>query len=79
MDPNLLLILDNSASMNDLAYVGSQGTCYDDTYSSTETYAGYFENGTWYSYSRPTPDSNRRRQTLAVPTRIGRTVRSAFP
>ena len=51
VDPNLLLILDNSASMNDLAYVGSQGTCYDDTYSSTETYAGYFENGTWYSYS----------------------------
>ena len=43
VDPNLLLILDNSASMNDLAYIGSQGTCYDDTYSAADTYAGYFE------------------------------------
>jgi type IV pilus assembly protein PilY1 len=51
VDPNLLLIIDNSASMYDLAYVGAQGTCYDDTYSAAETYAGYFENNTWYSYS----------------------------
>ena len=51
VEPNLLLILDNSASMNDLAYIGSQGTCYDDTYSAADTYAGYFDTNTWYLYS----------------------------
>ena len=30
--PNLLLLIDNSASMYDLAYVDDQGYCYDETY-----------------------------------------------
>jgi type IV pilus assembly protein PilY1 len=51
IDPNLLLIIDNSASMNDLAYIGTQGTCYDDGYSPSEKYAGYFDDGSWYAYS----------------------------
>ena len=51
IDPNLLLIIDNSASMNDPAYIGSQGTCYDDGYSPSQTYAGYFDSNGWYSYS----------------------------
>lgn len=51
IDPNLLLIIDNSASMNDLAYIGAQGTCYDDGYSPTQKYAGYFDDAGWYEYS----------------------------
>ncbi len=49
--PNLLLLIDNSASMYDLAYVDDQGYCYDDTYDSTSTYVGNFEPGTWYGYN----------------------------
>lgn len=48
--PNLLLMIDNSASMYDLAYIGNQGTCYDDTYSSNDQYVGYFDSSSWYSY-----------------------------
>lgn len=51
IDPNLLLIIDNSASMNDLAYIGTQGTCYDDGYSPSQKYAGYFDDSGWYAYS----------------------------
>ncbi|MFU8773250.1 MAG: hypothetical protein ACNA8H_12625, partial [Anaerolineales bacterium] len=57
--PNLLLMIDNSASMFDLAYVNAtidpqvgdaSGYCYDDTYTSANSYAGYFEADTWYVY-----------------------------
>ena len=51
VEPNLLLLIDNSASMYDLAYVDDQGYCYDDTYDSTSTYVGYFEPGSWYAYN----------------------------
>ncbi len=54
--PNLLLILDNSASMYDLQYVDN-GTstrkgayCYDQTYASATPYAGYFDSATDYEY-----------------------------
>ena len=50
VDPNLLIIIDNSASMYDLGYVGTQGTCYDDGYVSATNYAGYFTRDTWYVY-----------------------------
>ena len=45
--PNLLLLIDNSASMYDLAYVGDAGYCYDDTYDSASIYVGNFEPGSW--------------------------------
>ncbi len=51
VDPNVLLMLDNSASMLDLAAVGSAGICYDGTddtgnesYDSTMEYSGYFRS-----------------------------------
>jgi type IV pilus assembly protein PilY1 len=57
-DPNLLLIIDNSGSMYDLSYVdeGNAPTreasyCYDQTYSNTNTYAGYFEKDIVYTYN----------------------------
>ena len=56
--PNLLLIIDNSGSMYDLAYIdeGNSPTrdpnyCYDQTYASTNTYTGYFEKDDIYSYN----------------------------
>ena len=64
LDPNLLLMIDNSASMYDLAYVQprEQGYCYDGTYTdasnnlvesytAVNTYAGYFDAAIWYSYN----------------------------
>ncbi|MDF1615693.1 pilus assembly protein [Desulfurivibrio dismutans] len=50
VDPNLLMIIDNSASMYDLAYVHDPRYCYDETYSATQPYAGYFEIDGWYRY-----------------------------
>lgn len=69
--PNLLLMIDNSASMYDTVYTdstsesngldddgdgsvdeeGEASLCYDDTFDSTATYVGYFENDTWYAYN----------------------------
>jgi type IV pilus assembly protein PilY1 len=61
VEANLLLMLDNSGSMYDLAYVDEQGYCYDDTYitytpstTSTSGYAGYFDQGIWYYYNQTT-------------------------
>ncbi|MBW2173899.1 MAG: hypothetical protein JRF64_04520 [Deltaproteobacteria bacterium] len=48
--PNLLLLIDNSASMYDLAYIDTQKHCYDDSYNIATTYAGYCEPTTWYKY-----------------------------
>ena len=48
--PNLLLLIDNSASMYDLAYVDDQEYCYDDTYDNNLEYAGYCDADTWYKY-----------------------------
>ncbi len=61
--PNVLLVLDNSASMYDLAYVDDNPTesyCYDDSYESPydsytsvpgKTYYGYYDPSAWYEYS----------------------------
>ena len=49
--PNVLLLIDNSASMYDPAYVDSGGDyCFDDTYVDTTDYAGYFDGETYYKY-----------------------------
>ena len=49
--PNLLLLIDNSASMYDLGYVDDQRYCYDDNYDVATTYVGYFDPTTWYVYN----------------------------
>ena len=51
IDPNLLLLIDNSASMYDLAYVDAAQYCFDDTYNIASSYAGYFEEDTSGSLS----------------------------
>jgi len=48
-DPNLLLMIDNSASMYDPAYVDDN--CYDDTFSAANVYGGYFVRTDWYYYN----------------------------
>ena len=63
VDPNLLLMIDNSASMYDLAYVKprEEGYCYDGTYTDQASnlvesydaasgYIGYFDATGWYAY-----------------------------
>ena len=57
VNPNLLLIIDNSASMFDLAYIDEGSAtressyCYDQTYKNINTYAGYFEKDIVYAYN----------------------------
>ncbi|MCI5157205.1 MAG: hypothetical protein D3906_01985, partial [Candidatus Electrothrix sp. AUS1_2] len=48
--PNLLMVLDNSGSMLDAAYSDATSFCFDDTYISTKTYGGYFEQDRWYKW-----------------------------
>jgi type IV pilus assembly protein PilY1 len=42
--PNLLLMIDNSASMYDMAH-DATGKCYDTTFNPDTWYPGYFDNG----------------------------------
>ncbi len=42
VDPNLLLIIDNSGSMYDMAYVDDLDFCVDESYADNATYSGYF-------------------------------------
>jgi len=49
--PNLLLMLDNSASMYDLAYSTTSTYCYDESYSDASSYEGYFAQAEIYSYN----------------------------
>jgi type IV pilus assembly protein PilY1 len=49
--PNLLMVLDNSGSMLDPAYSKTDSFCFDDSYDSSKTYAGYFRNDTWYKWT----------------------------
>jgi type IV pilus assembly protein PilY1 len=50
---NLLFIIDNSASMNDLQYVDDSADstyCYDNTFDNTASYAGYFQEDIIYMW-----------------------------
>lgn len=50
--PNVLLLVDNSGSMNEFAYKakGYGDSNYDTSYDSTKTYYGYFDNTKMYTY-----------------------------
>lgn len=48
--PNLLLMLDNSASMYDLAYTDPKLFCFDDTFDPAGSYPGYFAENKVYRY-----------------------------
>ena len=84
--PNLLIIMDNSESMLDLAYIPDNGACHDsmettDTeaagqagYDSATTYAGYFSSNGWYAY-----DSKQARfEPVAKPLNCSGTGHSAY-
>lgn len=50
-DPNLLLLLDNSGSMLDMAYVETVGECVDNAFDPATTYTGLFESDKWYKWT----------------------------
>lgn len=50
-DPNLLLVIDNSGSMLDTAYVENVDECVDNAYDSTKTYAGLFDPTKGYRWT----------------------------
>ncbi len=54
VNPNLLLMIDNSASMYDLAYIDTTSAdptyCFDSTYDDGTVYSGYFEEDLLYRY-----------------------------
>ena len=69
--PNLLLMLDNSASMYDPAYTTSGAYCYDDGYDNTKDYVGYFssiDNNGVISYPIYTFSGGKFVETASVPT-----------
>ncbi len=49
--PNVLIIQDNSGSMNDMAYAGSQTNPTEMPYNPAKTYFGYFSTNRKYSYA----------------------------
>jgi type IV pilus assembly protein PilY1 len=51
LKPNLLLLLDSSASMYDPAYTVPAQFCVDDSYDDGKEYPGYFEQGARYDYN----------------------------
>ena len=54
LKPNVLLVVDNSGSMNEFAYkAAGKGATYDnpdESYDSSKTYYGYFDSGKMYKY-----------------------------
>ncbi|MBU5637655.1 pilus assembly protein PilY [Geomonas sp. Red69] len=48
--PNLLLLIDNSASMYDLAYTDPGTFCLDDSFDPAHNYPGYFQQDKLYRY-----------------------------
>ena len=57
VDPNMLLVIDNSGSMLDMAYIDEdtdgggadkKDQCFDDNYDPAINYVGYFETDDWY-------------------------------
>lgn len=48
--PNLLLLLDNSASMYDPAYTAPSTYCLDNSYDDSDSYTGYFDRKSVYGY-----------------------------
>ncbi|MDA3835849.1 MAG: hypothetical protein PF495_20955, partial [Spirochaetales bacterium] len=50
-DPNLLLVIDNSGSMLDMAYVENIDECVDNNYVPTDTYAGLYDSTKWYKWT----------------------------
>ncbi|RJX28450.1 MAG: hypothetical protein C4531_11670 [Desulfurivibrio sp.] len=48
---NLLLMIDNSGSMLDMAYVANTGECVDNSYASGTQYAGNYTADKWYKWT----------------------------
>ena len=76
--PNLLLMLDNSASMYHLSYASAGTTyCYDNTYNNTARYTGYFVEGEIYQYVYGTDETAHFLAGQTLPT-SGGTYRTSY-
>jgi type IV pilus assembly protein PilY1 len=56
-DPNVLLMIDNSASMYDVSYndpARDTWECFDESFDPGNNYVGYFESMVWYTYNTET-------------------------
>jgi hypothetical protein len=47
---NLLMLLDNSGSMLDMAYTDDNQLCFDEGFLSTKDYAGGYDGDSWYEW-----------------------------
>jgi type IV pilus assembly protein PilY1 len=68
--PNVLLMIDNSASMYDLFSTDPATdafVCYDQTYSSRNSYPGYFKRDSYYSYNFNTSTGDYFQETASFP------------
>ncbi|PLX48026.1 MAG: hypothetical protein C0613_12140 [Desulfobulbaceae bacterium] len=54
-EPNLLLVIDNSGSMLDMAYLQTPEDCVDANYDATATYAGLYDADKWYRWTESVP------------------------
>jgi len=76
--PNLLLMIDNSASMYDPAYTDPANYCLDDSYDDASHYPGYFDQGSFYSYTFKTVTvSNKNEDGYFVLAPAGQTIASS--
>lgn len=82
--PNVLVAIDNSASMYDLAYnvdptnVASSTFCYDASYADATSYYGYYDNTTIYKYNTATNQFAVSTATPAIPVSCDNTVGQAY-
>ncbi len=78
VDPNLLMIIDNSASMYDMAYVpevaSQQGYCYDDSYILSTAAAPAWANGAVYAAGAMVSSGGSMYRTAAGGTASGTSV-----
>ncbi|MFZ2198880.1 MAG: hypothetical protein WAV13_14165, partial [Thermodesulfovibrionales bacterium] len=70
--PNLLFMIDNSASMYDLIYVDNG--CYDNTFISTNSYAGYFDQTKIYGYDLDDADEYFYEDSSGIPASCDRRI-----
>lgn len=69
--PNLLLMIDNSSSMYDLAYTDRSSYCIDDTFDPNASYLGYFDRGSLYLYSFAKDDNGKEAGTFVLASGAG--------
>lgn len=68
INPNLLLVVDNSGSMLEMAYSDTtgDGACVDNDFDPTKNYAGLFDSNKWYRWNQGVQQQWTSGKTYAV-------------